>query len=143
MHAVHNKFELRVDRRGHMNKNQLCNASMCHTLWHNSAPVPSLPSCDNAAITHNTHTTRNREMPTETLPCHAIWPFVSNGYAISRAHNTKRRHRQWHWPLLCMGALISWWGKRGKQSEQYFDIDIGVGVESNRDGARDAHGSCL
>lgn len=30
-----------------------------------------------------------------------------------------------------------------EQSEQYFDIDIGVGVESNRDGARDAHGSCL
>lgn len=28
-----------------------------------------------------------------------------------------------------------------EQSEQYFDIDIGVGVESNRDVARDAHGS--
>lgn len=36
--------------------------------------------------------------------------------------------------LLCMGS---------EQSEQYFDIDIGVGVESNRDVARDAHGSWL
>lgn len=74
-------------------------------------------------------------MPTETLPCHAIWPFVSNGYAISRAHNTKRRTD--NGIGLCSACGVSecggrqWaWLARGGR-DQYFDIDIGE--ESNRD----------
>lgn len=112
-------------------------ATLCGTTLPSLPLSPSLPSCDNAPITH-THTHTETELGTgrcQRKRCHATQFGLLCLMDMPLAGHITQNVATDNGIGLCSALHGS------EQSEQYFDIDIGVGVESNRDVARDAHGS--